>query len=145
MMWGRPLGRQAALAVMKVSSSSFGTLFASALMANGKNAKGRTEIKWSEIADLLQTAADAVASRGKATPGDKTVLDVLSATAPAIAGISSPAEIGAAAERACDEVLSEFRERQSRIGRARIFGKKTIGVDDPGMVAFSLMVRAITR
>jgi phosphoenolpyruvate---glycerone phosphotransferase subunit DhaL len=139
---GAALG-QSGLAVMKVSSSSFGTLFASALMATGKQAKGRDRIEWSEIAGMLQTAAEAVARRGKAELGDKTVLDALTAAAATTSQASGPSEIGAAAERAGDEVLNDFRQRQSRIGRARIFGEKTIGVDDPGMVAFSLMVRAV--
>jgi phosphoenolpyruvate---glycerone phosphotransferase subunit DhaL len=94
---------------------------------------------------MLQTAAEAVARRGKAELGDKTVLDALTAAAAATSQATGPAEIGAAAERASNEALNDFRQRQSRIGRARIFGEKTIGVDDPGMVAFAQMVHAVVK
>ena len=41
-----------------------------------------------------------------------------------------------AANRAADEALRSFRDRPSRLGRARMFGDKSIGLDDPGMLAF---------
>ena len=40
--------------------------------------------------------------------------------------------------------MDEFRDKPNRIGRARIFGERTIGMDDPGMVAFKIMVDALS-
>ena len=41
--------------------------------------------------------------------------------------------------------LAEFRERQARIGRARIYGEKSVGHDDPGMLAAVLLLRAAAQ
>ena len=39
--------------------------------------------------------------------------------------------------------MDEFRDKPNKIGRARIFGERTIGMDDPGMVAFQVMLGAV--
>jgi len=44
---------------------------------------------------------------------------------------------------AVDETLTRFRDQQSKIGRARIFSDRSAGLDDPGMVAFRVMVGAL--
>ena len=121
----------AAMAVNKASSSSFGTLFATALMAAAP---------WSDVSGLVTGAMEAMAKRGRASLGDKTVLDSLAAVAAATNGLSDPAALLAAARRGADEALAACNGRIARIGRARIFAEKTIGMDDPGMMAFKVMV-----
>ena len=44
---------------------------------------------------------------------------------------------------AVDAALREFHRRPCLVGRARMFGDKTIGMDDPGMVAFRIMLGAL--
>jgi hypothetical protein len=44
----------------------------------------------------------------------------------------------AAAERA----LRDYRDRASKLGRARMYGERSIGHDDPGMLAIVLLLRA---
>ena len=41
------------------------------------------------------------------------------------------------------ELLDAFRDRPNRVGRARMFADKTIGLDDPGMVALQRMVESL--
>ena len=41
------------------------------------------------------------------------------------------------------ESLDAFRDKPNRMGRARMFADKTIGLDDPGMVALLRMVEAL--
>ena len=117
----------------QVSGSSFGTLMATALMAAGKLAKGKSEIDTTEVAGLLQAAQDAMIKRGGSATGDKTLLDSMNAI------ISALNEAGDAslehAEHAAEQALQDFNGKVNKIGRARIFGDKTIGMDDPGMVA----------
>lgn len=36
--------------------------------------------------------------------------------------------------------LAAFKDQQCKIGRARIFGERTVGMDDPGMVAIARML-----
>jgi dihydroxyacetone kinase-like protein len=119
----------------KVSSSSYGTLTATGFMAAAKACKGRTEVPFAEVSDLVAAARDAMMARGKGNLGDKTVLDGLDAIATATAGRSDPADILAAADTAMTAALDAFRDRENRLGRARMFGEKSRGLDDPGMLA----------
>ncbi len=131
---------QCAVAVNKVSSSSFGTLFATALMTIAKQTKGSTEVAWSDIPALLERVIEALAARGKSSLGDKTVLDALSGAAKAAEGKSDPGELLNAASDGVNAALDQFRDQPNKVGRARIFGDKTIGLDDAGMVAVQKMV-----
>lgn len=133
-----------AQAFTRESGSSFGTLFASALLNAAKQTKGRTQVPWSEISSLLMGAFNAIAARGKANLGDKTVLDVLHAAADAIAGMDEPAAMLQAAASATDAVMNDMRNQPARIGRARIFGERSVGLDDPGMAAFRVMLQALS-
>jgi dihydroxyacetone kinase-like protein len=133
----------AAKAMTAVSGSSFGTLMATALMAAGKAAKGRSEIDWSEISELLQLGQDAMISRGGASLGDKTLLDSLDAVIKAITGINDPEVMQKAASKAAKEALVEFTDKPNKIGRARVYADKSIGLEDPGMVAICRLIDSI--
>jgi len=132
-----------AQAVTKVSGSSYGTLLATGLLAAAKATRGRTEVPWSEMSALLRAALDAMTMRGKAALGDKTVLDALNAAADAAEGRAEPGDILQAAAAAVDATLERMRGMQARIGRARIFGERSVGLDDPGMRAFREMLRGL--
>jgi hypothetical protein len=81
--------------------------------------------------------------RGKGALGDKSVLDIVDAVAKATEGMDDPAALRAAAEASADATLDDFRSRPARLGRARMFGDKTIGMDDPGMRAFQRLVAGL--
>lgn len=71
------------------------------------------------------------------------MLDALQAVAEALDAASDDADLRQQAGAAVQRALDEFRSRPNRIGRARMFADKTIGMDDPGMVALQRMVQAI--
>lgn len=127
-----------ARAAASATGSSLGTLLATALLTMAKETKGQAEIETAALAELAGKARDAMMQRGGASLGDKTVLDSVDAAARALADASSPA---AAVADAAEEALVEFRDKPNRIGRARMFGDATIGVDDPGMLAFAKLAR----
>jgi dihydroxyacetone kinase-like protein len=135
---------ECAKAFQKVSSSSYGTLTATAFMAAAKACKGRTEVPWAEVPVLIAAARDAMMARGKGALGDKTVLDALDAVAGATAGMDDPAAILSAADRAVTATLNAFRDRENRLGRARMFGEKSRGLDDPGMLALARVLGGLT-
>ena len=120
----------------KTSGSSFGTLLATGLMAAAKELKGREQAAWPEVSGLLRAAFEMMRTRGKASLGDKTVLDVLDAAASATEGRDDGPAALAAARAAVAETMDRMRDQPAKIGRARIFGEKSVGLDDPGMVAF---------
>ena len=135
---------QCAKAFTKSSGSSYGTLLATGLMSVAKKKKGQQEIQVEEISALLNDALDAMKQRGKAELGDKTVLDVIAASSQAAKDQSVGSSVLKAINDAVTSTIDEFRSRQSKIGRARIFSEKSIGLDDPGMLAFRKMLEALS-
>ena len=135
---------QCAKAFTKSSGSSYGTLLATGLMSVAKKKKGQQEIQVEEISALLDDALDAMKQRGKAELGDKTVLDVIAASSQAAKDQSDESSVLKAINDAVTSTIDEFRSRQSKIGRARIFSEKSIGLDDPGMLAFKKMLEALS-
>lgn len=135
---------QCAKAFTKSSGSSYGTLLATGLMSVAKKKKGQQEIQVEEISALLDDALDAMKQRGKAELGDKTVLDVIAASSQAAKDQSDGCSVLKAINDAVTNTIDEFRSRQSKIGRARIFSEKSIGLDDPGMLAFRKMLEALS-
>jgi dihydroxyacetone kinase-like protein len=125
------------------SGSTYGTLLATGLMAAAKQTKGRSAVPWSEVSGLLGTAGAAMAARGKSQLGDKTVLDVIEAARRATETIDDPAQLTPAAIGAINATLEEFRTSPFKQGRARIFGEKGVGRDDPGMIAFKRIVESL--
>ena len=134
---------QCAKAFTKSSGSSYGTLLATGLISVAKKKKGQQEIQVEEISALLNDALDAMKQRGKAELGDKTVLDVIAASSQAAKDQSDGSSVLIAINDAVTSTIDEFRSRQSKIGRARIFSEKSIGLDDPGMLAFRKMLEAL--
>ncbi|MFZ9009413.1 MAG: dihydroxyacetone kinase subunit L [bacterium] len=138
--WGMAL-LKCAQAFTKTSGSSYGTILATGLMAMAKQKKGQAEMDATEWAGLLKLALEAMQQRGKAELGQKTVLDPLSAAQKKLESApeaSLPDLIGVV-----QQTIDDFRDKPCQIGRARIFQDKSIGLDDPGMVAFKRLLEGL--
>ena len=144
---GKWLGK-AGMAANKAGSSSFGTLLATALMRGGKVVAGKSELSAQDLAAMFAAADAGVQERGKAQPGDKTVIDALHPAAEAfgqaVAG-ESVAAAGAAALAAAERGRDSVTPLRSKIGRAGWVGERTAGQVDPGCEAFVIMLRAVVQ
>jgi dihydroxyacetone kinase-like protein len=134
-----------AQAFTKTSGSSYGTLMATGLMSMAKTLRGQTGVDPAQVSALVSGARDAMQARGKAELGGKTVLDSLDAIARATAGLTDPGAIADAATAAARQAQEEMRGKPATVGRARIFGEKTIGMADPGMMAMTAITAAIAN
>ncbi len=128
----------------RASPSSFGTLTATALMSAAKQCKGKQTVDYGTVAALLDGARAAMQARGKGQLGDKTVLDVLDAMATAAQGQDSAADLLAAVQPAVEWTIADFRGKPNKLGRARMFGDASIGLDDPGMLAVRETLNALS-
>lgn len=126
------------------TGSSLGTLIITAMMTAGKRNTGQQEMAWSRLGEVIAAIRDAAMARGKAELGAKTIIDGLDALAKAVDGKDDPAAIAIAARAAMNQVLAEFRQRPSAMGRARMFAERSVGLDDPGMLGLAEIVRAVT-
>lgn len=131
-----------AAASAKASGSSFGTLLAVAFLTAAKNVQGPS-LDRAGVASLLDVIVGVLSARGGATLGDKTMLDSLHAIARALQESSDGADLRAAACDAAAAALETMRARANRIGRARMFADKSVGADDPGMVAVLRMAESL--
>jgi dihydroxyacetone kinase-like protein len=134
---------QCSQAFTKSSGSSYGTLMALAMMAIAKQIKGQTNIDPIDLNALIATARDQIQTRGKAEIGGKTVLDSLDAVVNHTSGKSDLEDIRTSVVAAVDAALVDFHNKPATMGRARMFGEKSIGLDDPGMLAMKFIVYAI--
>ncbi|KQW56363.1 DAK2 domain-containing protein [Variovorax sp. Root411] len=135
--------KRCAQASAKASGSSFGTLLTVALMTAAKRSAGVHSLGRVEMAALLSEVVSVLSARGGASLGDKTVLDSLHAIHLALESAPEGSDTRQLARQAVRDALEAFRDKPNRIGRARMFADKTIGMDDPGMVALQRMVDAL--
>ena len=138
--WGMAL-LKCAQAFTKTSGSSYGTILATGLMAMAKQKKGHAEVDSTEWAGLLKLALEAMQQRGKAELGQKTVLDPLAAAQKKLEGAPETSLSGLI--EVVQQTIDDFRDKPCQIGRARIFQDKSIGLDDPGMVAFKRLLEGL--
>lgn len=143
---GKFLGA-AGMAANKAAPSTMGTLLATALMRTGKEVMGKTEISRQDVAAMFKAADLGMQERGKAKPGDKTIIDALhpayEAFAAAIEQGASLAEAGAKALTAAELGRDSVTPLRSKIGRASWVGERTEGQVDPGCEALVVMLRAV--
>lgn len=139
---GESLGRVVRV-IGRTSGSSLGAVMMTGLQRVARETRGRSELPWRELAGLIELALAAMQERGGARLGDKSLLDGLAAVAAALAEEPDPAAFAAAAEAAVERTIARYRDKPCRIGRARLAGERSIGEDDPGMVALIRVVEAI--
>src|SRR3954469_13496906 len=123
-----------------------GPLLGTAYLKAAGAAGDATELDASAVADVLAAARDGIVLRGKAEPGDKTMVDawtpaVDAARAAADDGADPAAVLSAAADAArAGAVATE--PLVARKGRASCLGERSAGHRDPGAESSSLLLAA---
>ena len=135
---------QTGMALNRAASSTMGTLMATALMQAGKKAVGRElNSTVADLSQLLNAATEGVRTRGKANPGDKTMLDALLPASDAFAAALSAGRSLPEAAEAMVAAARDGRDRvtplRNKIGRASWLGERTEGKVDPGC-SFAVVV-----
>jgi phosphoenolpyruvate---glycerone phosphotransferase subunit DhaL len=137
----------AGMAANRAGSSTMGTLLATALMRAGKEAKGLSELTAANLAAMMAAVDTGVQERGKASLGDKTVVDALHPAAEAfvasIQAADSLREAGQKMVTAAETGRDAVPPLRSRTGRASWVGERTIGQVDPGCAALVIILQAI--
>lgn len=125
--------------IASTAPSSSGTLTASAFLGASKALKDAPE---RPLAAGLRAAVQAVQVRGKAVPGDRTMLD---AVVPALAQLEQrPDDLNGAA-RAAEAGVEATRTMEAKIGRARFLAANAKGEPDPGAVMVGSALAAALR
>lgn len=125
------------------SGPLFGTAFLRASTALGDS----VELDGTMVAAALVAARDGVVARGKAEPGDKTMIDALGpaaeAATKAAAGGADVAGVLAAAAAAAAAGAAATTPMQAHKGRASYLGERSIGHVDPGAQSTAYLLASL--
>ena len=127
------------------SGPLYGTFFQRASTA----VTGKEELTPTELAKLLQAGVAGVVQRGKASLGDKTMLDALSPAAnkfnELVEGGKTTVEALKQAVEAAETGMKETIPLVAKKGRASYLGERSAGHQDPGATSSFLILRALLK
>jgi phosphoenolpyruvate---glycerone phosphotransferase subunit DhaL len=131
--------------VSKVGGAA-GPLYGTFFLQMGIAAGDASELDLAGFTDALAAGLKGVATRGKAEPGDKTMVDALT---PAVQALQRAQADGADLPAALEQAAAAAREGMeqtvplvARKGRASYLGERSAGHQDPGATSSYLLVQA---
>jgi phosphoenolpyruvate---glycerone phosphotransferase subunit DhaL len=126
-----------------------GPLYGTAFLRAGAALAGKETLTLDDCLAGLNAAVRGIRDRGKATTGEKTMLDALvpaqeafAAASGGSAGVDLP-EAFARAASAAEEGARATIPMLATKGRASYLGERSIGHQDPGATSSALMLRAV--
>ncbi len=129
---------QCAMAFNRAAPSTMGTLISGAIMKVGGYCENKQELSFEDATGFPQMMADAIAARGKAREGDKTILDALIPYSVALQKVFRETGDIKAALAAASESARTGMERTkgmvARSGRAKWLGGRNKEYPDGGAV-----------
>ena len=125
----------AAMVLIKTVGGASGPLYGTFFLRAAATCAGKTELEPADVVALFMAGIEGVQQRGKAEPGDKTMIDAL---LPALAAM--PGGLHAASAAAEAGMLATI-PMQARKGRASYLGPRSVGHQDPGATSSWLLVK----
>jgi dihydroxyacetone kinase-like protein len=122
-----------------------GPLYGTFFIQMGVAAAGKLELTQADWIAALQAGVDGVIMRGKAAPGDKTMVDAFT---PALAALKDAAATGTSisealqhSARAAEQGRDATIPLVARKGRASYLGERSAGHQDPGATSAHLLLK----
>jgi len=116
--------------ISKVGGAS-GPLYGSAFMGMAK-----AEKDGKDLSGVIQAGLDMIQKRGKAVPGEKTMVDVWS-------GIPLSLQSGELTHEKIGSLVEATKDLKATKGRASYVGERSIGHIDPGSASSGLLFEAL--
>lgn len=130
--------------ISKVGGAA-GPLYGTAFLRASAAVKDRAELGPADVVAALTAALGGVVARGKAEPGEKTMVDALDPAVKAAAGGESVAQALALAADAAEAGAEATVPLVARKGRASYLGERSADHMDPGARSTSLMLRTFAE
>lgn len=134
-----------ATTLIRTVGGASGPLYGTFFLRAGAACAAKAELQPADVAAMLRAGVEGVQQRGKAEPGDKTMLDAL---LPALAAVTarandggSVAEILLVGAAAAEAGMQATIPVQARKGRASYLGARSIGHLDPGAASAWLLLQ----
>ena len=129
--------------LMNRMGGASGALFGTFFLKGVGMTKGKGSLNKADMDSILQAGLAGVKRRGKAEPGDKTMVDALQ---PAIEAFCASDTYGAAwqkAARAARQGAESTTGLLARHGRAKFIGERARGHQDAGAATIALIFEAV--
>lgn len=130
-------------AFLNAVGATTGPLYASALLRAGQQFAGRAEIAAEDVPALVSAFAAGIRDRGKAQPGDKSMMDVWAPAARAAELPGDPLTRLDRALRAAEDGRDATRAMVASVGRAARLGERSLGHIDPGAASAVIVIAAL--
>ena len=139
----RQIGRE----LMTNTGGAAGIIFGTLFQAGGKNLAGVQVLDARALHTWLADGLAGVQARGKASAGDKTMVDaLLPAALAAAANLDRPlADSLAAVSQAAFEGMEATKAMVARSGKAKTLGERALGHPDPGAVSTYLILKTMAE
>jgi dihydroxyacetone kinase-like protein len=130
--------------ISKVGGAA-GPLYGTAFLRAATSVGAAPSLGAAEVAAALEAALGGVVARGRAEPGDKTMVDALEPAVKAAAGHETVAAVLAAAAAAAETGADSTIPLVARKGRASYLGERSAGHLDPGARSTMLLLRSFAN
>jgi len=131
-----------AMALISSVGGAAGPLYGTLFLQMGTATAGKQELDLAGWTAAVEAGIKGVQSRGKAEPGDKTMIDAL---LPALEALrAGDGDVAAALRKAADaaeEGMKATIPMEARKGRASYLGPRSVGHQDPGATSSYLLMR----
>ena len=126
-----------------------GPLYGTAFLRAGVAVAGKQQLGPADLVALLEAFLGGIVARGKAQPGEKTMVDALTqALAAAKQALNDGLplkELSSRATQAAEEGMKATIPLLATKGRASYLGERSVGHQDPGATSSWLILRSLTE
>jgi dihydroxyacetone kinase-like protein len=138
--------KAAAMALIRTVGGASGPLYGTFFLRAATACQGKVALEPADVVALVAAGVEGVRARGRAEPGDKTMVDALlpalqamEGALPEARGLGHVVHAGVLAARMGMENTVAM---QARKGRASYLAERSIGHQDPGATSSYLMLKA---
>ena len=134
---------KAGMLMAKAAPSTMGTLMGTGFMRGGKAVSGTDEISTTDLAEFFQAFVTGIMERGKAKPGEKTIIDSLKPAADTLLELKGEDVAKALQEalRSSENGLESTKNMVAQHGRIAYYKEQSKGQKDPGATAGVILIK----
>ena len=122
-----------------------GVIFGSLFLGGIKEKEAITELDGYIFTDIMQNSLNTIKERGKASIGDKTMVDALEPAVCAMKAVcsSSMLKVMEAATISSAQGVENTKNQIAKFGRAQYLGERALGFQDAGATSISIIFSAM--
>ncbi|MCI9600315.1 MAG: dihydroxyacetone kinase subunit L [Lachnospiraceae bacterium] len=132
-------------AMLMSMGGASGVIFGSLYLAGAKGMEPGTELTAEDLAAMERKSLEAIKERGKASVGDKTMVDALEPAVEAMEAASHKGllEMLKEAEKAAYQGVENTKGQLAKYGRAKSLLERAIGHQDAGATSVAIIFRSM--